>query len=138
MTLVVTGLIAWAIRDLAGGLWKSFLYSGAILITGVVGTARILVDAHWLTDVIASLALGTLWLTAVVSVSEPRSCLHPPTRSPSDRHPSIAQTRVPGMVGKGAACPFRHEVRWNPRDGEAREASAEDVGTRPGRPPRHE
>jgi membrane-associated phospholipid phosphatase len=76
MTLVVTGLIIWAFGHLDG---RPSLYAGAILVAGVVGTACVLVDAHWLTDVIASLALGTLWLTAVVSIGGPRSRSHPPT-----------------------------------------------------------
>ena len=71
MTLVVTGL--WAIGRLTGGPWTPGLDARAILVAAVVGAARIVVDAHWLTDVIASLALGTLWLTAVVFVSDPRS-----------------------------------------------------------------
>jgi hypothetical protein len=37
-------------------------------------TSKVLLDAHWLTDVIASLAVGTLWLLAVVSVGS----RHPP------------------------------------------------------------
>jgi membrane-associated phospholipid phosphatase len=87
MTLVVTGLLLWAIGRLIGGPWTPGLDGRAILVAAVVGAARIMVDAHWLTDVIASLALGTLWLTAVVFVSNPRSGSHPPTRPPSD-HPS--------------------------------------------------
>jgi undecaprenyl-diphosphatase len=77
MTLVVTGLIIWTIHRLSPepGAWP--LYAGAILIAGVVGAARVLVDAHWLTDVIGSLALGTLWLIAVVSVCAPRPRPHP-------------------------------------------------------------
>lgn len=85
MTLVVTGLILWAIGHLTGGPWTPSPDGRAILVAAVVGAARIMVDAHWFTDVIASLALGTFWLTAVVFVSDPRS--HPPTRSTSD-HPS--------------------------------------------------
>jgi undecaprenyl-diphosphatase len=87
MTLVATGLILRAIGHLTGGTWRPSLDARAILVAAVVGAARIMVDAHWLTDVIASLALGTLWLTAVVFVSDPRSRSHPSTRSPSD-HPS--------------------------------------------------
>jgi membrane-associated phospholipid phosphatase len=76
MTLVVTGLIIWTIRRVT--LERSWpLYAGAILIAGVVGAARVLVDAHWLTDVVGSLALGTLWLIAVVSVCALRSRPHP-------------------------------------------------------------
>jgi membrane-associated phospholipid phosphatase len=85
MTLVVTRLILWAIGHLTGGPWTPSPDGRAILVAAVVGAARIMVDAHWFTDVIASLALGTFWLTAVVFVSDPRS--HPPTRSTSD-HPS--------------------------------------------------
>lgn len=77
MTLVVTGLILWAIGRLTGGPWPPSLDGRAILVAAVVGAARIMVDAHWFTDVIASLALGTFWLTAVVFVGDPRS--HPPT-----------------------------------------------------------
>lgn len=87
MTLVVTGLFLWAIGRLTGGPWTPGLDARAILVAAVVGAARIMVDAHWLTDVVASLALGTLWLTAVVFVSNPRSGSHQPTRPPSD-HPS--------------------------------------------------
>jgi membrane-associated phospholipid phosphatase len=78
MTLVVTGLILWTIGRLSIEREAWPLYAGSILIAGVVGTARVLADAHWLTDVIGSLALGTLWLIAVVSVCAPRSRSHTP------------------------------------------------------------
>ena len=44
------------------------LYGGAAVVASLVGVSRILLDAHWLADVIASLAVGTLGLTAVVSI----------------------------------------------------------------------
>lgn len=73
MTLVVAGLIIWTIGRLTGRPSASSPYAGALLIASVVGAARIVVDAHWLTDVLASLALGTLWLSMVVCVSAGRS-----------------------------------------------------------------
>ena len=69
VTLVAAGLIAWAIGRLTAWPRMSSLYAGAAVVAGVTGGARILMATHWLTDVLGGLAVGTLWLTAVISVS---------------------------------------------------------------------
>jgi membrane-associated phospholipid phosphatase len=68
MTLIVAGLIGWALSHRTPPPGTFALYGGAAVVASLVGVSRVLLDAHWLTDVIASLAVGTLWLTAVVSV----------------------------------------------------------------------
>jgi len=77
MTLIVTGLIGWALSDRTAPPGTFALYGGAAVVASLVGVSRVLLDAHWLTDVIASLAVGTLWLTAVVSVGS-RFAMHSP------------------------------------------------------------
>jgi membrane-associated phospholipid phosphatase len=76
MTLVVTGLILSTMKPPTRERAAWPLYAAAALIVGMVGAARLLVDAHWLTDIIGSVALGTLWLLAVVSVAASRSPAH--------------------------------------------------------------
>jgi membrane-associated phospholipid phosphatase len=80
VTLVAAGLIVWALRRLTAGPRTLRLYAGAVVVGGAAGGARVLLGAHWFTDVLAGLAVGVLWLMAVIAVSSfyaPRSAPTP-------------------------------------------------------------
>lgn len=72
VTLVTTGLLAWLLgRDVSRASRLAF-YGAAAALTVLAGAARIVVDAHWLSDVVAGLAVGILWLNVVVLLAAPR------------------------------------------------------------------
>ena len=55
--------------------WRTLIVSMAALIALVVGTSRIYLAVHWLSDVICGWAIGSLWLATLVIVgwSTPRA-----------------------------------------------------------------
>jgi membrane-associated phospholipid phosphatase len=70
VTLVALGLLAWICgRELTAG-GRRLLYAAAIVVALLTGASRILLHAHWLSDVVAGVALGTLYLALVVGQFE--------------------------------------------------------------------
>jgi len=55
--------------------WLAILLAGLIL--GTVGIGRLLVGAHWPTDVIGALVIGGLWLSVLILAEERRLRRHP-------------------------------------------------------------
>ena len=53
-------------------LWRRrvSVFAGAVAIATAVGITRLYLGAHWLTDVLAGWALGTVWLLVVAAVSQ--------------------------------------------------------------------
>jgi undecaprenyl-diphosphatase len=62
----------------------------AVGMTLAIGASRLLLGAHWFTDVIGGYLLGTLWLVVVVVVTRPH-------RAP--RHPAAATGTVAASTG---------------------------------------
>jgi membrane-associated phospholipid phosphatase len=67
--LVGAGLLAWCLGRFASPGGRRAMYAGAAAVALLTGAARIIVDAHWLSDVIGGLAAGTVWLNVVILVT---------------------------------------------------------------------
>jgi 4-amino-4-deoxy-L-arabinose transferase-like glycosyltransferase/protein-S-isoprenylcysteine O-methyltransferase Ste14/membrane-associated phospholipid phosphatase len=86
VTLVACGLIAWALGRHAKPAVRVGLMAGAWAVAMLAGVSRILLNAHWPSDVVAGLALGVAWLELMMLCAEPRgekpgAVTQPPTNS---------------------------------------------------------
>lgn len=70
VTLVACGLMAWALGRRASTRSRAALFTAAALIALAAGGARLILDAHWPSDVVGGLAFGAGWLNLVVAVAE--------------------------------------------------------------------
>ncbi len=68
VTIVAGGLLAWVFGRDAPRPVRVTLYLGACAVATGAGLARMILDAHWLSDVVAGFAVGLMWLTLVTSV----------------------------------------------------------------------
>jgi undecaprenyl-diphosphatase len=66
VTIVALGLLAWICGRRFTARGQRLLYAAAIIVALLTGASRILLHAHWLSDVVAGLALGTLYLALAV------------------------------------------------------------------------
>jgi undecaprenyl-diphosphatase len=66
VTLVAFGLLAWIYGHGLAPSRRRLLYALAIAVALLAGASRILLHAHWLSDVVAGVALGTLYLALVI------------------------------------------------------------------------
>jgi len=66
VTLVVCGLVAWLLGRGSRPTTRAALYGGTLVVGALSGSARIVLDAHWASDVIAGLALGSLCLSLLM------------------------------------------------------------------------
>jgi len=68
-TVVACGLIAWVAGRRASWLVRALLVTGVATIVGATAAARLILDAHWLSDVVGGVAAGALWLGLVLLAS---------------------------------------------------------------------
>ena len=68
VTIVACGLLAWVFGRDAPRYVRYLLYLGACLLAIGSGLSRIVLDAHWLSDVVAGFTVGLMWLILVTSV----------------------------------------------------------------------
>jgi membrane-associated phospholipid phosphatase len=68
VTLVAFALAAWLVAREASPACRVALYGVAIVVGALAGASRIVLDAHWLSDVVAGLAFGIAWVAVVLAV----------------------------------------------------------------------
>jgi membrane-associated phospholipid phosphatase len=66
VTVVALGLLAWICGRSLTARGRGSLYAAAMVVVVLTGVSRVLLHAHWLSDVVAGVALGTLYLALVV------------------------------------------------------------------------
>ena len=66
VTFVVCGLLAWVLGKERTPRVRFSLFAGAGAVAVSGGAARMLLNAHWASDVIAGLAIAIVWLTLVI------------------------------------------------------------------------
>jgi membrane-associated phospholipid phosphatase len=62
VTLVAAGLMIYVLTRSAPGHMRAPWYALAVAASLVSGTSRMVLGAHWLSDVLAAVAIGTVWL----------------------------------------------------------------------------
>jgi undecaprenyl-diphosphatase len=72
VTLVALGLIAWSAGRRASATERRRLTTAAVVVAVLTGVSRLVLDMHWLSDVVAGLACGTVWLNASIALAEGR------------------------------------------------------------------
>ena len=73
VTLVACGLLAWAVGRRASLPVRVALAVAVAIVSVVSGLSRMVLDAHWTSDVVAGLALGVVWLNAILALAVTRT-----------------------------------------------------------------
>jgi membrane protein DedA with SNARE-associated domain/membrane-associated phospholipid phosphatase len=81
---VVYGMLA-ALLAATSPHWgrKVAVWTAAVLVVGLVGLSRLYLGAHWLTDVLGGVTLGTMWLFVLLVLDRTIWPRPSPSRSPS-------------------------------------------------------
>jgi len=66
VAVAACGLVAWALSRGASPRGRAALYSCAAVVALLGGASRVMLNAHWLSDVLAGFAVGVLWLDLVI------------------------------------------------------------------------
>jgi len=85
---VAFGLLAWVAGRRASPGRRRALMAAAVAGATVTAASRLILDMHWLSDVVAGLAAGTAWLNATIALAEYRG-----------RHRSSSPLRRGGSPG---------------------------------------
>ena len=62
VTVVACGFLAWSLTRSAPPLARRAAYQAAAVVAVLAAASRVLLGAHWLSDVVAGLCLGLAWL----------------------------------------------------------------------------
>lgn len=70
VTLIAVGLLVWIFSRQLSRRLQLALYALGLAVAVLTGVSRIVLHAHWLSDIVAALALGSLYLAAAITWSE--------------------------------------------------------------------
>ena len=80
---------------------RALIWSGAAIVTLVVGASRVYLGAHWLTDVLGGYALGAAWVALLMVIG-----LLLRSRTPGE----AGEERASGVPSRSERPPRRREV----------------------------
>lgn len=69
VTLAASGLLAWSVARGAGAGARLALALACVAVAVGAGAARVVLNAHWPSDILGGLAFGAAWLNLVVLVA---------------------------------------------------------------------
>jgi membrane-associated phospholipid phosphatase len=95
VSLVAFGLMAWVAGSRGSSVRQTWLMVGAVAVAVLTGLSRLLLDMHWLSDVVGGLAVGTVWLNATIAVAERWLVRDVPPVRCSSAAPSGPRSRAP-------------------------------------------
>ena len=67
---VLYGMLAYVLLRLLPPRWHRMVISAALLLAGLIGISRILLQAHYFSDVVAGYACGLAWLMLCIGLAE--------------------------------------------------------------------
>lgn len=67
---VFYGMLAYVLLRLLPPRWHRVVIAAAVLLAGLIGISRILLQAHYFSDVVAGYACGLAWLTLCIGLAE--------------------------------------------------------------------
>jgi membrane protein DedA with SNARE-associated domain/membrane-associated phospholipid phosphatase len=107
----VYGMLA-ALLAAATPRWgrKVTAWTAAVLIVSLVGLSQLYLGAHWLTDVLAGIALGAAWLFGLLTITRTIHGLR--TATVADEHEPLP----PKLPGSSNAGPYQRETARPRRD----------------------
>ncbi len=69
-SMIVYGFMIYALLTTQQGRWRYWVSAGLAVLIALIATSRVVLGAHWLTDVIGGLAAGLVWLVICISVAD--------------------------------------------------------------------
>lgn len=69
-SLVFYGMAAYLLLVLCQPRWHRSIVAAAVLVIGIIGASRVLLQVHYLSDVCAGYALGLSWLAVCIGAGE--------------------------------------------------------------------
>ncbi|MDX2240067.1 MAG: phosphatase PAP2 family protein [Leptolyngbyaceae cyanobacterium bins.302] len=77
-SVVLYGAIAYLLSQ-TYPQWSKAIYALAGMLTGAISLSRLYLGVHWLTDVIAGISIGFLWLTICITMLKLQRLKHTPS-----------------------------------------------------------
>jgi len=101
VTLVAAGLMIYILTRTAPGGRRAPWYALAVGVSLLSGMSRMVLAAHWFSDVLAAIAIGTVWLGLLAFADRHRRRTVVLGRDPLDRVGEIAPHRSAPTLSRG-------------------------------------